>query len=357
MIAAMPRPRPPHLHKETNRHGTVVWYVRKGKGPRTRVCALGSPDFDEEYQAALTGAPTRGSQKATKGSLAWLWMLYRQTASWTGLSLATRRQRENIIRKVLETGGDQPLSKITGKVIKAGIDRRKVHQGRHFLDTMRGMFVWAVEAEHVKYDPTAGKMVSKPKSSGFAPWDQDDLDAFRERWPLGTRQRVACDVLYYTGLRRGDAVVFGRQHVKNGLGKLVTEKTSEKVFIPIEPELAESLAAGPCGDLSYIGTELGKPYAKEAFGNWFGQACRAAGLKKKSAHGLRKAGATRDANRGWSESELEAKYGWRGGRMASHYTRSMNREKLATQAAERTTTRTAIPAPEREVRDEGQKSA
>ena len=27
----MPRPRPPHLHRETNRHGTTVWYVRLGK--------------------------------------------------------------------------------------------------------------------------------------------------------------------------------------------------------------------------------------------------------------------------------------------------------------------------------------
>src|SRR5690349_512618 len=162
-MTAMPRPRPPHLHKETNRHGTVVWYVRKGKGPRTRVSAFGSPGFDEDYQAALNGTAPTARQKAAKGSLEWLWMLYRQTAAWTGLSLATRRQRENIMRGVLKTGGNEPLSKITGKSIKAGIDRRKVHQGRHFLDTMRGMFVWAVEAEHVRLDPTAGKVVSKPK--------------------------------------------------------------------------------------------------------------------------------------------------------------------------------------------------
>ena len=32
----MPRPRPPHLVQQITRHGAVVWYVRKGKGPRTR---------------------------------------------------------------------------------------------------------------------------------------------------------------------------------------------------------------------------------------------------------------------------------------------------------------------------------
>jgi integrase len=351
----MPRPRPPHLQRERNRHGTVVWFVRLGKGPRIRIRGVyGTPEFDAAYQAAINGDLPVRTGKAVKGSLRWLWMLYRQTRSWSDLSRATRRQRENIMRGVLETGGDEPLSAITGKAIMAGIDRRKAHQARHFLDTMRGMFKWAREAEHVSADPTAGKMVSKPKSAGFPVWDSDDIERFQKRWPTGTRERVALDVLYYTGLRRGDAVVFGRQHIKGGVARLVTEKTGEKVFIPIEPELEATLAAGPCGDLSFIATIDGRPFKKEAFGNWFSEVCRAAGIKK-SAHGLRKAGATRDVNRGWTEAELEAKYGWRGGRMASLYTRSMNRERLAIQASERTTTRTSMPAPNGKVRARNEK--
>jgi integrase len=281
-------------------------------------------------------------------------MLHRQTNAWTDLAMATRRKRENIMHGVLKTGGNQPLSSITGKAIQAGIDRRKPNQARHFLDTMRGLYKWALKAEHVSVDPTAGKVARKPKSAGYPPWDEDDVERFRRRWPLGTRERVAIDVLYYTGLRRGDAVVFGRQHVKDGVGRLVTEKTSEKVFIPIEPELEATIAAGPCGDLSFIAKVDGAPFTKGAFGNWFRTACRAAAIRK-SAHGLRKAAATRDVNRGWTEAELEAKYGWRGGKMASHYTRSMNRERLAIEASKRTTTRTSIPAPQEEVRAKPEK--
>ncbi|MGB6795116.1 MAG: integrase, partial [Xanthobacteraceae bacterium] len=33
----MPRPRPPHLHREVTRHGRVVWFVRIDKGPRIRI--------------------------------------------------------------------------------------------------------------------------------------------------------------------------------------------------------------------------------------------------------------------------------------------------------------------------------
>jgi hypothetical protein len=80
----MPRPRPPHLHRETNRHGNVVWYVRLGKGPRVRIKAIyGTPEFEMAYQAAINGESPQATGKAAKGSLEWLWMLYRQTGAWT----------------------------------------------------------------------------------------------------------------------------------------------------------------------------------------------------------------------------------------------------------------------------------
>jgi len=34
---------------------------------------------------------------------------------------------------------------------------------------------------------------------------------------------VWLDVLLYSGLRRGDAVRYGRQHVRNGVGRIPTE--------------------------------------------------------------------------------------------------------------------------------------
>src|SRR6516164_8429244 len=97
----MPRPRPPHLHRQVSRHGQTVWYVRIGKGRRIRIrSAFGSPEFDAEYQAAIAGLPTRQNTKegTSTDSLAWLIERYRETGAWTSLSLATRRQRENIFR-------------------------------------------------------------------------------------------------------------------------------------------------------------------------------------------------------------------------------------------------------------------
>jgi integrase len=331
----MPSRRPPHLHREVTRHGKVVWYARAGgssRGPRVKLqAAFGTAEFWAEYQAALASQP-RKAEGPHEGSLAWLLERYRETTAWTNLSMATRRQRENIFVHVLETAGKEPFAKITSATLMAGRERRAntPAQARNFLDAMRGLFRWAAKAKLVKSDPTIGvDNPARPKTAGFEVWSEEDISVYEKRWPIGTRQRVWLGVLIYTGLRRGDAVRFGRQHVRNGVGTIKTEKTDTEVTLPILPVLAETLAAGPCGDLTFVAGENGHPLTKESFGNLFRKACRAAGLQRRSAHGLRKAAATRAANAGATVAELEAIFGWQGGTMAALYTRAADRRRLA----------------------------
>jgi integrase len=326
----------------------------------------GSPEFMAAYEAAIAGKqlPAQRREKARAGSLSWLVERYRETTAWGRLSQATRRQRDNIFLHFLKAAGGEPFAKISRAHIVAGRDRRRdtPAQARNFLDAMRGLFRWALEADHVSVDPTAGvKNPARPKGGGFTPWTEADVEAYEARWPVGTRQRVWLDVLLYTGLRRGDAVQLGRQHVKNGVATLRTEKSRGEtlVSIPILPVLARTLAAGPCGDLTFICGERGKPFTKESFGNEFREAARSAGVNK-SAHGVRKIAATRAAENGATERQLEAIFGWHGGGMAALYTREANRKRLAAEAIG-TLTRTgeerSMVAPNEKVRPTEQKSS
>ncbi len=329
----MPRPRPPHLHRQRTRHGKAVWYVRVGHGQRIRLREeYGTPAFDEAYRAALAGeVATAPSTKVAVGSLAWLFDRYRETGAWTGLALATRAWREQIFVGVLKTAGKDSAASITRAHIVAGRDRRASTpaMARKFLDSMRGLFRWAVDAGHVRTDPTLGvKNPARPKGGGFPVWTEEDVAQYEARWPIGTKERVWLDVLAYTGLRRGDAVEIGRQHVRDGVATLRTEKTGVTVTIPILPALAATLVAGPTGELAFICGDRGQPLTKESFGNMFREACRAAGVNK-SAHGVRKIGATRAANNGATVAELEAIFGWQGGGMAALYTRAADRTRLA----------------------------
>lgn len=353
---SMPRPRPKHLHRQFTRHGKAVWYVRVGKGKRTRIkSAFGTPEFEQEYQAAITGEPLVTKQ-AKSASLQWLYERYRETSAWRDLSLATRRQRENILSHVMKASGSQPFVAITKKHVTEGRDRRSgtPAQARNFLDAMRGMFRWALGCGYVAIDPTEGvKNPKRKKGKGFPEWNEEDVTAYEKRWPVGTKERVWLNVLMYTGLRRGDAVIAGKQHVRDGIATINTEKSGEmtEVSIPILPALAEALKRGPTGDLAWICGTRGEPLTKESFGNAFSAAARAAGVNK-SAHGVRKIGATRAANNGATEAELEAIFGWHGGGMAALYTRSANRRRLAKQAIEKLNRpQTAIPSPNIEVRD------
>jgi integrase len=333
-MSDMPHPRPPYLQRETTRYDKTVWYVRRQRhGLRIRLKAdYGTEKFWQEYQAALSGLSPQPT-KVAAGTLEWLVEQYREVPAWTDLSLATRKQRENILRSILEKAGTQPASKITRAHIVEGRDRRKKSQGRHFIDTMRGLFEWAADAQHVKIDPTAGvKYPKQPKTGGHIPWTEEDIAAYERRWPIGTRQRVWLDVLVYTGLRRGDVVTLGRQHVRDGAIYIKTEKTNTQVALPILMLLSQTLAAGPCGDLTFIVGAKGRAMTKESFGNEFRDACRAAGLHGRGAHGLRKAAATRAALSGATVPQLNAIFGWTGVKMAMHYIETADRIRLAADA-------------------------
>jgi integrase len=335
-MEGMPRPRTLYLQRRLTRHGKVTWYVRVGRGKLVRLRAeYGTPEFAAEYAAARRGAqPPRTTAQA--GTLGWLVGLYRRSTAWGDLAPATRRQRDNILKQVLAASSAAPLSTIARSDIAAGRDRRREtpYQARHFLDTLRGLFRWALDAELVRFDPTAGVTYPVLKDSGgFPVWAEDDVAAYELRWPLGTKERVWLAVLLYTGLRRGDAVRLGRQHVRDGVAKIRTAKSGGKieVTIPLLPPLRAALSAGPIGELAFICGAGGGPLTKESFGNEFHDACRAAGIRK-SAHGLRKIGATRAALNGATVAQLNAIFGWTGSKMASLYTQSADRDRLAREA-------------------------
>jgi hypothetical protein len=92
------------------------------------------------------------------------------------------------------------------------------------------------------------------------------------------------------------------------------------------------LAATKTGDLTFLVSETGQPWVKESFGNWFHDVCRKANCPG-SAHGIRKAAARRMAENGATERQLMALFGWNTGKMASLYTKTADRERLARGAA------------------------
>jgi integrase len=177
---------------------------------------------------------------------------------------------------------------------------------------------------------------------------------YEARHPIGTKARLAFDLLIYTGVRRSDVVKLGPQMedwftetfpdgstievqklcFSEEKGRRQTVKTHQ---LPILPPLRHSIDATKpqIGHLVYLVTAYGRPHSVKGFGNWFKDRCRQAGIEDLSAHGLRKLAATRCAEAGATEHELMAMFGWKNPQQAEVYTRKVNRAKLEAAAAAR----------------------
>ena len=202
-----------------------------------------------------------------------------------------------------------------------------------FLKTMRGLFAWAVRNGHVERDPTAGVEKVRYRSHGFPAWTKDDVRAFRDRHPIGSKARLAMELLLLTGLRRSDVVRVGRQHLRGDVLTVRTVKTGATVTMRFPPALLDLIEATPTGDMHFVVNRNGQPYTADTFGNWFRDRCREAGIEK-NAHGLRKLSATLAAEGGAAAHQLMAQFGWTKIDQAELYTRGADRVRLGMEASE-----------------------
>ncbi|RYY97766.1 MAG: integrase, partial [Alphaproteobacteria bacterium] len=194
---------------------------------------------------------------------------------------------------------------------------------------------FAVDNEWRRDDPTVGIRPLRAKVEGFTSWSEEDIAAFEARWAIGTRQRLAMALLLYTGQRRGDVVGMGWQFVSGDTVRVVQSKTSAALVIPMHPKLRDVLKDTPRKNLSFLMTNFGEPFTAAGFGNWFRDACDAAGLKGLSAHGLRKAAARRLAEAGCSALQIGAITGHKTLKEISRYTAAADQQRMARDALDK----------------------
>jgi len=84
-----------------------------------------------------------------------------------------------------------------------------------------------------------------------------------------------------------------------------------KLELPVLAVLQKIIDASPCGHLTFLVTEFGKPFTAKGFGSKFRAWCDEAELPHCTAHGLRKAGAVIAAENGATPHQLMSIFGWR----------------------------------------------
>jgi integrase len=344
----------PYLMADTDRHGTRRLFVRRN-GRKVRIREKpGTSAFASAYTAALeqleNAAPRAlpRRQSAPAGTLGWLVAAYVGSAEFRALDPVSQRTRRRILEGCLleprAPGSTDlmalcPLEHLAAVHVLMLRDRRAEKPGaaNNRLKYLSAMFGWAVNRGVLRSNPARDVKPVRYSSSGFHSWTPAEVLQFEARHPIGSKARLALALLLFTGPRRGDVVTFGRQHLKDGWIRFVPRKTryrrSTMLEIPIVPELARILAASPTGELTFLETEYGRAFSAAGFGAWFRKRCDEAGLEHCTAHGLRKAGAAIAAERGATDRQLMALYGWTTASQATTYTAAADRKKLAGEAA------------------------
>src|SRR5262249_13921831 len=151
----------------------------------------------------------------------------------------TRRTRKNILERFRNEHGDKRIAMLRPEHIKRMVAAKAgtPSAARNFLNTIRVMMAHCLIEGMIQADPTHSVKVSAIKTIGYATWPEGFITAFRARHPLGTRPRLALELLVATGAARGDIVRLGRQHVRDADLAFRRHKTNVLVEIPILPEL------------------------------------------------------------------------------------------------------------------------
>lgn len=326
----------PGVSRHKGRDGRIRWRARgKGKPEVMIPGEYGSPQFIAAWQAWKNEKVEIGASRTLPGSLSALLAVYYQHLPHSGLSRTTQLQYRATLERIRERNGDKPKEILSRKNIMAIRGRLKPEPSNMMLRAIRHLCRFAIDMEMISADPTAGLKKIRTKTDGFHSWTDAEVEQFEVFWPIGTRERLALSLLLYTAQRRSDIVRLGRQHeVESGCALSFRQvKTGSKLIIPIVQPLREAISAGPTGTLTYLETAHGKPFTSAGFGNWYGQACRRAGLKNCTAHGLRKAAATRLANAGCTTHEIRAITGHKTLGEVQRYTNDADQKRLALSAA------------------------
>jgi integrase len=322
------------------------FYYRRAGLARVRLPGLpDSREFLEAYlQASAAALPVEiGADRTEPGTVADVVVRYLKSAAYATLAPSSQRKLRNMAEAFRAEHGSKAIARLQAEHINIILSNRRPYAQRNWLRFIRALLTCALDNKLIAVNPSIGvKIVRVKNSGGFKTWPPEAIDQYRRHHALGTRERLALELLLGTMAARSDAVRLGRQHIRDGIISFHRRKTDAAVDIPVLPELQEAIDAMPLEGLTFLLTDSGQPFTGDGFANSFRKWCAAAGLSELSPHGLRKAGAERLAEADCTDLQIMAWGGWKTLKEVQRYTRGANRKKMALEAAHKLRSRTEL---------------
>lgn len=309
-------------------------------------------DFMAAYWAALAdlrGAPAPEVKPVIvrEDTFNWLFQQYYRSAMFKRLDPATQKDKRSVIDRFAEGAGDLPYKKYRREDMERSQQARVATPGAadKLVKVLRAVFNWAMSQKPplMAQNPAVGIEPINRKKGGFHTWTPDEIDKYRGHWPIGTKARLAMEVMITIGARRSDAAMVGppQEFVRDGARwiRFTAHKGRNRYPVEIESrltaDLVEAIEKTEIGSDTYVTSSRHTAYTVESFGNAFKRWCVEAHLLKCSAHGLRKAAAVAYAESGATAPELCAVFGWTNLRTAQIYIEQAEKRRMRRNAFDR----------------------
>ncbi|MEQ9257512.1 MAG: tyrosine-type recombinase/integrase [Roseovarius sp.] len=323
-----------------DRHGKKRWRLRKivkGRKIDTYLPGpYGSAEFRMAYDAALNTVPEVRSAGAL-GTFDHVITTYRGNKRFKELARSTRYAKGKRLDWIREIIGGADMAKLQPYHIENLMDRKGgPDAANRLLKEISELYTFAKKKMGMDLPNPAGAVDRrKTREGGYHTWSDAQVEQFREAHPSGSKARLAFELMLATGAARQDACGMGRHNIKGDAIYYRRGKTGQETELPLRymPELVAEIVQLPHDTALFLTHGSGAPYTPESFGNWFAEQCQAAELPDECrAHGLRKYGATRLAERGANELQIAAFLAHKDTRQAKVYVRSAERRKLVSDA-------------------------
>jgi len=284
------------------------------------------------YQNCLNEPSSPIGATATAGSFAALAASWYQDGEFKALSPSSKITYRRIIDAFLEKNGDKGVATLEAQHVRDMLKGKSdtPAAANRLRSILRLLLRHAVEHGWRRDNPMLDVRRVKHRVKGFAVWTNADLTAYESRWPIGTRERLAFELLLMTGQRRGDVIRMGPRDIRDGGIEVRQGKTGAALLVPIGAELQVAMdACELVGTGTFLITRYGNPFASgTAFYNWFKDKAHAAGVKK-PLHGLRKANQRIIAEQGGTAKQAMAVSGHMTLSEAERYQRDADQPTLA----------------------------
>jgi integrase len=306
-------------------NGNDRYYVRKPGHRKIRIKETFqdsdgriTPAFMKAYFEALEALDGNRAAPRTPREKTFYWLAdqYYRSPKFKSFDQLTQADKRGVLDRFCQTAGDLPYAALRKEDVEASQDKRRATPAAadKLVKYLRSLFVWAIEKKLATFNPAVG-IAKINETEGWHTWTPAEVDIYRSHHKIGSKARLALELMLNVGARISDASRIGRQHETDGWLNFVAwknrnRKSRKTIQCPITRELAEALAASPTGDMTYLVSDLGRPFTINGLGNKMRDWCDAAGLHQCSSHGLRKAAAVILAESGVTAPELCALFGW-----------------------------------------------